>query len=215
MPSPMGPIPAISRIRSILLELSPEHAKSDATLSALQDWLTQLQQWNRKINLTAARSDDELLDLFIADAAVLHRARFEVGPSEGWLDVGAGAGAPGLAMAILDPGLRIDLAEPNAKRVAFLRHVIGRLGLTQTKVVSARVEGLPAPMADDVVSRATFSPQNWLTCGLRLTRRRLWLLLARENWQSPPDCTIVYDRSYRWPLTGAERRVVAVTLPTK
>ncbi len=203
--------PSISRIRSVLCELSPEHAKNDSTLSALSTWLTLLREWNRKINLTAARSDDELCDLFVADAAVLHCARHEAGPSEHWLDVGTGAGAPGLAMAVLDPTLSIDLAEPNAKRVAFLRHVIGRLGLTRAKVLGGRAEDLPPSMADDVVSRATWSPEAWLARGMPLTRQRLWMLLAREDWRAGSDCVIVYDRTYRWPLTGAQRRVVAVT----
>ena len=211
MPSLAGQGPSKAQIRSVLTELSPEHAGDDATLCALSTWLTLLQEWNRKINLTAARSENELCDLFIADAAVLHCAMREMGPVQRWLDVGAGAGAPGLAMAMLDPTLRIDLAEPNSKRVAFLRHVIGRLGLTQAKVLDTRAEDLPAKSADDVVSRATWSPENWFALGMPLTKQRLWMLLAREDWQAPPDCVIVYDRRYNWPLTGAPRRAIAVT----
>jgi len=194
-----------------MLELCPEHATSEATLSTLLGWLILLQEWNRKINLTAARSDDELVDLFIADAAILHRARLESGSSHSWLDVGAGAGAPGLGMAILDPSLHIVLVEPNAKRVAFLRHIVGRFGLARAKVVSARAEELQISMADDVVSRATWSPDNWLVRGMPLARHRLWMLLAREDWQPGPDCAVVYDRTYRWPLTGVERRVLAIS----
>jgi len=202
--------PEISRIAKITGELFPAHQWTQATYSTLINWLDLLRQWNRKIDLTAARTDDELFDLFLADAVVLHRARLELGPSSQWVDVGSGAGAPGLAMAILDPSLHIELAEPNVKRVAFLRQVIGRLGLTSVTVRRARAEELPAAMADDAVSRATFAPESWLAQGLPLATQRLWMLLARESWVPSSECTVVYDRTYQWPLTQVNRRVIAV-----
>ncbi len=211
MPIKAGDDPGISRIDKIMRELFPEHTWNKATVCALTNWLHLLVEWNRKIDLTAARTDDELFDLFIADAIVLHCARLELGPSYRWLDVGAGAGAPGLAMAILDPTLWIDLAEPNAKRVAFLRQVIGRLGLKQVRLHCARGEELQVSMADDVVSRATWAPDTWLAHGMRLAKQHLWILLARENWEPDSNCVIVYDRSYRWPLTRVQRRVIAIT----
>jgi 16S rRNA (guanine527-N7)-methyltransferase len=210
MPVQATQAPGVLKIAKIALELFPEHQWTETTYSTLFDWLDLLRQWNRKIDLTAARTDDELFDLFIADAVVLHQARLELGPSCRWVDVGSGAGAPGLAMAILDPSLRIVLAEPNAKRVAFLRQVIGRLGLKSVAVQRARAEELPRAMADDALSRATFSPETWLEQGLPLTTQRLWMLLARESWQPDSSCTVVYDRSYQWPLTQVNRRVIAV-----
>jgi 16S rRNA (guanine527-N7)-methyltransferase len=210
MPIPAKQTPGVLRIARIAGALFPEHEWTDVTYTALADWLDLLRQWNRKIDLTAARTDDELFDLFIADAVVLHRARMEVGPSCRWVDVGSGAGAPGLAMAILDPSLHIDLAEPNAKRVAFLRQIIGRLGLKSVTVQRVRAEDLPVAIADDAVSRATFDPDNWLTQGAPLATQRVWMLLARETWVPDSNCTVVYDRSYQWPLTKANRRVIAV-----
>ena len=192
-------------------ELFPEHTWKEGTLGAFTTWFSLLLEWNRKINLTAARTDDELFDLFVADAVVLHRARIEVGLSCRWLDVGSGAGAPGLAMAVLDPTLCIDLAEPNAKRVAFLRQIVGRLGLKQVTVRSTKVEDLQPSMADDVVSRATWAPDSWLMRGMPLAKQRVWVLLAREDWKPDSDCVVVYDRIYKWPLTRVERRVIAVT----
>ena len=210
MPTQATDTQGVSRIAKIVGELFPEHQWTQATYSTLVDWLDLLRQWNRKIDLTAARTDDELFDLFVADAVVLHQARLELGASGRWLDVGSGAGAPGLAMAILDPSLGIELTEPNVKRVAFLRQVIGRLGLTSVTVRRARAEELPVAIADDAVSRATFAPDTWLAQGLPLATQRLWMLLARESWSPNSDCTIVYDRTYQWPLTQVSRRVIAV-----
>jgi 16S rRNA (guanine527-N7)-methyltransferase len=198
------------RILQLLNRFYPEDAWSEATAQALSTWLQLVVIWNRKMDLTAARHVEELLDLFLPDSIILHRARRELSPTNTWLDVGSGAGAPGLGMAILDPALQITLVEPNAKRVAFLRQVIGRLHLTRVRVVCTRAESLSPASADDVVSRATLSPSEWLARGLPLTRKRLWLLLARESWQPPADCVVEHDFSYCWPSTGAPRRIIAI-----
>jgi 16S rRNA (guanine527-N7)-methyltransferase len=126
------------------------------------------------------------------------------------LDIGAGAGAPGLALALLDPTLRVELVEPNAKRVAFLRHSIGSLGLKHVRVHASRLEDIAHLTADDVVSRATLSPNEWLAAGLRLTRNRLWFLLGRDAWSPHSNYRVVYDLAYVWPLTGATRRILAI-----
>ena len=211
MSSPSSTGQKFARIRRIVLELCPEYPQNEATEGAILKWLDLVQQWNRKIDLTAARNEDELFDLFLADAFVLHRARLELGDSTNWLDIGTGAGAPGLALAILDPTLRVELVEPNTKRVAFLRHSIGSLGLKHVRVHAARLEGLTHLVADDVVSRATLSPSEWLAAGSRLTRKRLWFLLGRESCMPNTSFATVYDLAYVWPLTGATRRVLAVT----
>lgn len=190
--------------------LWPGHPASLEAKAGLSQWIELLAAWNTKIDLTAARSTDQALDLCLADALVLHRARAELMLSGNWLDVGTGAGAPGLAMAILDPALEILLVEPNAKRVAFLRQVIGRLRLGHVTVKCARAEALDDGCADDAVARATWSPAEWAAHGRRLTRQRVWLLLARDPWTPEPGDVIDYDRSYVWPLTGVERRIVAV-----
>jgi 16S rRNA (guanine527-N7)-methyltransferase len=197
-----------------VLDLCPGYTQNETTEATILKWLATLEQWNHKIDLTAARTEEEFLDLFLADAVVLHRARLDLGDSDHWLDVGAGAGAPGLALALLDPLLRVDLVEPNTKRVAFLRHSIGSLGLKRVIVHPKRLENLSHLAAEDVVSRATLSPDEWFAAGMRLTRRRLWFLLGREPWSVDPKFPVAYDRSYKWPLTGATRRVLALSLAT-
>ncbi len=197
-------------MRRMVLALCPECEHEETTETAIIKWLTLVEQWNRKIDLTAARNEHEFLDIFLADALVLHRARLELGDSDHWWDIGTGAGAPGLALALFDPSLRVDLVEPNAKRVAFLRHSVGSLGLKRVVVHAKRLESVTHLAANDVVSRATLSPDQWLAAGLRLTRRRLWFLLGREQWTFDSSYSVAYERSYTWPLTGATRRVLAL-----
>jgi len=211
MPGSVDVEPDLTQILQLLSQLCPESSYSETTARALHEWLQLLVSWNRRIDLTAARSTDELVDLFLADAVVLHHARLELAPASSWLDVGSGAGAPGLGMAILDPLLQITLVEPSAKRVAFLRQVVGRLQLAQVQVRCARAESLSPSLTEDVVSRATWSPDEWLQQATRLTRRRFWVLLARETWQPPAGYRVDYERDYQWPLTGVARRVLAVS----
>jgi 16S rRNA (guanine527-N7)-methyltransferase len=193
----------------------------DATLDGAREaqivaWLDLLVTWNQKIDLTAARTAEELVDLMLADALVL--ARHEpVGVAV--VDVGSGAGAPGLALGIVRPDLALTLVEPLAKRVAFLRTVLGHLGSTAktTPAAPRRVhrgkgEDLAVPGAafDTAVARATLPPAEWLDLGARLTRPSgaVWVLLAREPALEASGWEIVADERYTWPLTGAERRAV-------
>jgi 16S rRNA G527 N7-methylase RsmG len=103
------------------IEASGTEVREEAR-AALLDWLDGIVEWNARIDLTAARSDDELVDLMVADALVLSR---HVAEAARVVDVGSGAGAPGLALAILRPDLDVTLVEPLDKRVAFLRTSIG------------------------------------------------------------------------------------------
>src|SRR5437762_12442060 len=81
-------------------------------------YLDELVRWNRRMDLTAARGAEELVDLVVADAAVLAGASTDGGT---WIDVGSGAGAPGLVLATMLPGARITLVAPRERRGGSLR----------------------------------------------------------------------------------------------
>lgn len=175
-------------------------------LADLSAYLDLVVSWNRRVDLTAARSAEELVDLTLADAAVLASVTAE---QEGtrWVDVGSGAGAPGLVIAMLRTADRMTLVEPKEKRVAFLRSVIGELGMTGVVVRRGRSNLLPDDWADVGVSRATLPPGDWLQEGARLARR-VWVLLARGEPPAPRGFRVIRDVRYTWPLTGVARRAV-------
>jgi 16S rRNA (guanine527-N7)-methyltransferase len=100
-------------------------------------------------------------------------------PGGRWVDVGSGIGAPGLPLALLAPGVDVTLVEPRAKRVSFLRTAIGTLGLDNVRVERSRSDVLAARSFDVAISRATMPPPDWLAEGARLSRQRVWVLLAR------------------------------------
>lgn len=190
------------RIHRVLRELrAPAQSSS---VERLGQWLDLLKQWNRKIDLTAARTDDELVDLAVCDAAVLAR---ELPATRTVVDVGTGAGAPGLALAVLRPDLQVTLVEPLAKRVSFLRTVVGHLGCA-VQVVRARVEDLTESW-DVAVSRATLEPNLWLDQGLRLVgpKGQVAVMVARQDPPCHAQARVVSSLQYQWPLTGAGREL--------
>jgi 16S rRNA (guanine527-N7)-methyltransferase len=184
-----------------------------ATLDALTSghlvaWLARLREWNARIDLTAARSDDELVDLMVADALVLAPRM----PRDARVvDVGTGAGAPGLGLALVRPDLRVTLVEPLGKRAAFLRTVVGEVGRADVAIERLRGEALEGRRAWDVaVSRATLAPAAWLDLAVTLAcpGGSVWILLAKDEAPTHPRASLEEDLAYTWPLTGAARRAV-------
>jgi 16S rRNA (guanine527-N7)-methyltransferase len=164
--------------------------------------------WNLRTNLTRARSPDELVDLYLADAALLAAAAVASPEHKRWVDVGSGGGAPGLGLGLLAPGIELTLVEPRGKRVAFLRTALGRLGRVQVTVLRQRSSELPPKAWNVAVSRATLPPDEWLGEGARLAEHAVWVLLARSPPPELEGWRVRQDLGYRWPLTQAERRAV-------
>ncbi|MDB5218967.1 MAG: uncharacterized protein JWO86_6894 [Myxococcaceae bacterium] len=170
-------------------------------------WLELLTEWNKRIDLTAARTEAELTDLMLADAKELAS---HIGPSLRVVDIGTGAGAPGLALALMRPDLELTLVEPLAKRTSFLRTVVGTIGRIDVTILRERGEAIAArlPNAFDVaISRATLPPPEWIPLALKLAPAA-WALLAREEPPPVPGARIDADLAYTWPATGAQRRAV-------
>ena len=165
--------------------------------------------WGQRMDLTAARSADELVDLLLADALAIASAR-PAAADERWLDVGSGVGAPGIPLALLLP-VKMTLVEPREKRVAFLRTTVGSLTRPDIAVSRTRSDVFPAACCEVAVSRATLPPQEWVTEGARLATCSLWLLLAKAGLPELGERKVLADIRYQWPLTGAERRAVCLS----
>jgi 16S rRNA (guanine527-N7)-methyltransferase len=129
------------------------------------------------------------------------------------VDVGTGAGAPGLPIGLLRPDLRVTLVEPLQKRVAFLRTALGTLGAEVARRFSirqVRVENMTEGF-DVAVSRATLPPEEWMARGVQLAPEGdVWLLLAKLPLPAHAGWRAVVDQRYVWPLTGAPRRAVCL-----
>jgi 16S rRNA (guanine527-N7)-methyltransferase len=182
----------------------------DAVQRALGAWIDLVAAWNARVDLTAARNQDELVDLMLADALLL-APRLPAGARV--VDVGTGAGAPGLPIAILRPDLRVTLVEPLQKRVAFLRTAVGSILPPGARPTIERARGEDVlrrgERFDVALSRATLAPEKWLALGAQLAPEGdVWVLLAREPAPEQAGRTVAADERYRWPLTGVDRRAV-------
>lgn len=114
-------------------------------------YLAELRRWNASYNLVAAGELPKLVSRHLLDSlAVTPWLR---GPAV--LDVGSGAGFPGLPLAVLNPGWRFSLLDSAGKKVRFLRHVVRTLDLDNVTPVESRVESFsPGGEFSTIVSRA-------------------------------------------------------------
>lgn len=117
----------------------------------LLDYVALLQKWNRVYNLTAIHDGEKIVSNHLLDclAIVPHVSGRNV------LDVGSGAGFPGIPLAIAKPGIRVSLLDSNQKKAAFLKQTVVELALKNANVVCERVESWrPAGKFDLIITRA-------------------------------------------------------------
>ena len=126
----------------------------------LLNYIELLIRWNAVYNLTAVRDPREMLVLHVLDSlsiAPLVLRLFAHSGGQSLLDVGSGAGLPGVPLAIVFPYLRVDLVDAVQKKAAFLTHVKGALDLTNIYPHHARVEALTLNTKPDIVISRAFA----------------------------------------------------------
>lgn len=132
-------------ITQLDLEISAEQQQQ------LMAYLALLQKWNKVYNLTAIREAEQMVSHHLLDSlAVLPHLW-----SGSWLDVGCGAGLPGLVLAIVRPQWHFTLLDSNGKKTSFVQQAVIELGLQNVTVCCARVEEMQSPQKfDGIISRA-------------------------------------------------------------
>lgn len=104
-------------------------------------YLRELLKWNQRINLTALRREEEIIDRHFLGSLVFLRA-FEPVPGLEVADLGTGAGFPGVPLKIYCPEIRLTLIEASQKKMAFLKHIGRILGLGNVRYEAHRAEEL-------------------------------------------------------------------------
>ena len=124
----------------------------EGAVARLAAYLSLVEKWNRVHNLTAVRSTDQMVALHVLDSLSILS---HLGNAQDIVDVGTGAGLPGIPLAIARPALRVTLLDSSHKKCAFLQQAKIELALSNVEVVCDRVESwTPAKKLDVAVSRA-------------------------------------------------------------
>jgi len=138
------------RAERVLREGLSALGQPDDRVPELMSWLAELEKWNAAYNLSGIRNAEEIVTRHILDSlAVLP---YCVGRG---IDIGSGAGIPGLILAIANPALTITTLDSNGKKARFMRHAMRSLSIANASVFEGRVEDHePGPGYDFVLSRA-------------------------------------------------------------
>jgi 16S rRNA (guanine527-N7)-methyltransferase len=136
-----------------------------AALPLLERFADRLLAWNRKVNLTRITAPAEVAEKHLVDALLLLPA---IAGARTLLDVGSGAGIPGVPLACARTDLEVTCCDSVTKKVAFVKAVSAELDV-KVRAFAVRAEGDPdrerLPRADAVVSRALAEPEAWVPLG--------------------------------------------------
>lgn len=195
-----------------------------AQADTLLAYLALIARWNRVYNLTALRRPDEMLTHHLLDSLAvvpaLQRHLAHVGLATGarLLDVGSGAGLPGVVLAIVLPQLSVTCIDTVGKKASFIQQVAAELGLPRLRSQHARVEAWGGhsgePPFDIVTSRAFSSLADFV--GLtqaHLTPNGVWLAMKGkrpddEQQALPPGIDVFHVEQLQVPGLDAERCLV-------
>ena len=174
---------------------------SDEQLARSSAYLTVLRRWNRRLSLTSVADDRELIRLHLVEAFWAAQRFFGEGPV---VDIGSGAGFPGLAAKLYRPECRVTLLETNFKKCVFLETAARELGLEVT-IVHGAAEAWPGWSDARLATIRALQPRGHILAPLE---RNLVPLLQFRGPQSPAPQGWRLIREERFPLS--DRRTVAL-----
>jgi 16S rRNA (guanine527-N7)-methyltransferase len=173
---------------------------------ALLRYLSELDSWRRRINLTGVLAPEELavhaLESAVGAPLIPHDARL--------LDIGSGGGFPGVPLAIVRPDVSVTLLEPRHKRASFLRHVVRVVPVENATVVGQRLEGLGGPTFDVATVRAVGDIAEVIDDASFLSSRGLLLAWTTEAEALAASLSARFALERSEELPGSQRRVIAV-----
>lgn len=179
----------------------------------LLDYAALLHKWNKTYNLTAIRDPQQMVSHHLLDSLSIMPFLW----SGRWLDVGCGAGLPGVVMAIVHPDWHLTLLDSNSKKTGFVQQTVIELGLKNVIVKCARIEDFQSvEKFDGIVSRAFTGLGDFL----RVTHRLLaptgcWAAMKgraeKELASMPEDCIVERVITLNVPGLEAARSLVIAT----
>jgi len=155
---------------------------SDAQLDRLLDYLDLLGKWNKRYNLTAITDPEKMLCYHLLDSLSIYSW---VKTANSALDVGTGAGLPGIPLAIAMPDMKWTLLDSNGKKTRFLQQALAHCNINNAAVVKSRVEDYHASEPFDIiVSRAYASLSGFVESVKHLSQPETRLLTMKTSLDS-------------------------------
>ncbi|RLK46507.1 16S rRNA m(7)G-527 methyltransferase [Alkalispirillum mobile] len=210
----MAADPLLGRLREGVAAL--DLALPGPLLEAMLAYLRLLERWNRAYNLSAIRDPEEMLQRHLLDSLSI----LPYVEGDTLLDVGSGAGLPGIPLALARPGLTVTLLDSNGKKQRFTRQVALELGLSRLRFAQARLDRYqPGYTFDTVVSRAFAALGDYVPDALRLCRPGGRVLAMKGRL--PEDELVALPHGLRQcdrialhvPGVDAQRHLLAWTAP--
>ena len=186
---------------------------TEKQIRQLQDYLTLIAKWTRVYNLTAVRDPAEMMTHHLLDSLAIIRPLQSQMQRGRLLDVGSGAGLPGVVLAICCPDISVSCVDTVAKKATFIKQAALELKLPNLSGVHARVENIATPF-DVVCSRAFASLIDFTQWSANaLAPSAVWMAMkgkhpADELAALPPTVEVFHVEQLHVPGLAADRCVV-------
>ena len=178
-------------------------------INILEHYAELVLKWNSTRNLVSRNTDKEQINEHIFDCACITPLLDE----NKILDVGTGAGLPGIVVSILESKKNVTLLEPNRKKVSFLTHVQAELGLTNLKIVKGRVENLEKIKDKIIMTRAVMEPEKFLASlpKSRKEKFKIIMMVSEPKSDLGPDWKVNYVVSEAQNMLQKKRGFLNIT----
>lgn len=142
------------------MKLLEEFGLNSEQINKFEQYLSLLLEWNEKFNLTAITDKDQIEEKHFIDSIILKN--YISLENKSLIDIGSGAGFPGVPLAIIEPSLKVTLLESNGKKVSFLKEIVSKLDLKNVDIIQGRAEELGIREKYDIVTARAVKELNVL-----------------------------------------------------
>ena len=175
-----------------------------------EQYISLVLKWNKTRNLVSRNSSKKDLIEYFVDSAILSK---HLQPGK-IVDLGSGAGFPGLCLAVMNPHTEINLIDSNTKKTAFLVHAKNELGLASVSVKNSRVEDISKIPDENIVCRAFKEPINLLSCiaDKISPRTKIWVMVSSNQKEKIPNFKTAYRTSEISKVIGKKRGFLEIQM---
>ena len=206
----------VTALRYLLAPFVPPADLDEVLLECIRVHLELLLRWNQRMNLTSLRTAEVIVERHFGESLFAARHLCPRDAHHSLIDVGSGAGFPGLPLKYWAPGLQLTLVEGHGKKAIFLREVGRALGLTGFAVLNVRAESLSGKRTDLVTLRAVEQFEHVLptAAGLVVPGGRLALLIG-EPQRERALALLPAGESSALAIPSSQQRILLIWKPSE